>query len=111
MLNPSGGMGEAYEALLSDPRFIIGRLMQALTALLSADVPPMDATAQLLGDAIADAIAYRRRTCPQCAPEGVCAACWPGWRKASAYEGLWPALGIIEPVPARPRLSVAGDSR
>jgi hypothetical protein len=114
MLNPDGGTGERYRELASDPRYLIGRLSQALTALLSADIPPMDATAELLGQAIEDAIAYRRRTCPACereSPEtGICAGCWPSWRQANAYEGLSLSLGIIGD-PRPPRLRVAGSER
>jgi hypothetical protein len=47
--------------LESDSRYLIGRLQQALTALLERETPPLDATAQLLGEAIEDAICYRRR--------------------------------------------------
>ena len=110
MLNPDGGMGEKFRELENDPRFLIGRLMQALTALLSADIPPMDATAQLLGQAIQDAVAYRRRTCPQCAPEGICARCWPNWAQASAYEGLWLELGVIAD-DAKPPLRAVGSGQ
>lgn len=74
----------------------------------------MDATAQLLEQAIADAISYRRRTCHKCPPDGsgICAKCWPDWRQASAYEALWSELGIVADGPRRkPRLRVAGDAR
>lgn len=64
LLDPDGVTAENTRKLESDPRYLIGRLQQALTALLAAEVPPMDATAQLLGQAIEDAIAYRTRTCP-----------------------------------------------
>ena len=92
----------------------IGRLSQALTALLSADIPPMDATAELLGQAIADAISYRRRTCARCELEtesGVCAKCWPSWQQANAYEGLALSLGIIADLRPPPRLRAAGSER
>ena len=72
----------------------------------------MDATAELLGHALADAIAHRRRTCPACPVDGsgICADCWPSWRQANAYEGLALSLGIIgEPRP--PRLRVAGSGQ
>ena len=54
----------AIEGLENDPRYLIGRLSQALTALLERDVPPLDATAQLLSEAIEDATNYRRRVVP-----------------------------------------------
>jgi hypothetical protein len=97
---------KAADDLLTDPRYVIGRLHQALTALLSADVPPMDATAILLGEALRDAIAYRQQTCARCAPHGICAACWPHWRKADEYEALHGQLGIIASLTARPALSI-----
>jgi len=83
-----------------DPRYLIGRLTQALTTLLADDVPPPDATGQLLMDAIQDAIDYRQRTCPQCGPEGICDDCAPGWQLAERYSSLYGQLGLIG---ARPR--------
>jgi hypothetical protein len=59
----------------------------------------MDATAQLLDDAIHDAIACRHTTCPKCLPDEPCAECAENWRKALRYEGLWDALGIIGELP------------
>ena len=112
MLNPDGGMAERYRELASDPRYLIGLLSQALTALLAADIPPMDATAELLAEAVADAITHRRRTCPACPDDGsgICAKCWPSWLQANAYEGLALSLGIIcEPRP--PQLRLAGGSK
>jgi hypothetical protein len=95
----------AVEELESDPRYLIGRLSQALTALLKQEVPPLDATAQLLGEAIEDAATYRRRVCRNCPSEGVCARCAPDWRRAEAYEALWRELGLIGALPRpRPRL-------
>src|SRR5262245_24712354 len=47
-LCPDGIDTAPADELATDPRYIIGRLHQALTALLAADVPPMDATAVLL---------------------------------------------------------------
>ncbi len=102
--------GPVHE-LLTDPRYVIGRLHQALTALLCADVPPMDATANLLSEALQDAIAYRQPTCARCA-DGSCAACWPHWRKAGEYEALHSQLGLIDKLTARPALSlVSPDTR
>ena len=75
-------------------------------------MPPLDATAQLLGEAIEDAISYRRRKCAACPPDGMCSRCWPRWRQASAYEALWSELGIIaEERPPRPRAVADGDGR
>lgn len=95
----------AVEQLESDPRYLIGRLSQALTALLDREVPPLDATSQLLAEAIEDATRYRRRVCDKCPPEGVCVRCAPDWRRAEAYEALWRELGLIGEIPRpRPRL-------
>jgi hypothetical protein len=92
----------------ADPRYLIGRLAQALTMLLQPDLPPMDATAELLADAITDAAAYRRRCCPQCPAEGVCSRCAPDWERAARYEALHLELGLIDEWPQpRPRLEVA----
>jgi hypothetical protein len=89
-------------ALKSDPRYLIGRLSQVLTALLERDVPPMDATAQLLDEAIRDAIAYRRDRAYGCRCGDECDRCLPEGRRAQAYEGLWGQLGIIGELPPLP---------
>ena len=95
----------AYRELESDPRYLIGRLQQALTALLQREIPPLDATAALLAEAISDAIAYRSRTCPKCPGENICAGCMGNWHQAGLYEGLWRELGLIgEHPPLRPEL-------
>jgi hypothetical protein len=67
------GDSPALDELEADPQFVIGRLFQALTALLERDVPPMDATARLLDEAICDAIEHRRTTCPKCTADESCA--------------------------------------
>ncbi len=95
VLFPDDRPGSAAE-LDHDPRYLIGRLSQALTMLLERAMPPMDATAQLLCEAIGDAIDYRRACCPRCPADGICERCLPGWRKASAYEWLMNELGIID---------------
>ena len=105
-LCPDGASTRPADELLTDPRYVIGLLHQALTALLSADLPPMDATAILLCEALQDAIAYRQQPCPRCAPGGTCANCWPHWRKAGEYEALHSQLGIIGILAARPALSL-----
>ena len=75
----------------------------------------MDATAQLLEQAIADAISYQAPDVPWAArlmARASRAKCWPDWRQASAYEALWSELGIVADGPRRkPRLRVAGDAR
>lgn len=83
------------DELHSDPRYIIGRLFQALTALLEQDVPPMDATASLLDEAIRDGIEYRLGRSAACPCGAECDRCRAEGAKALAYEGLYDALGII----------------
>lgn len=107
----SGIFGFDYAAhrkldeLHCDPRHLIGRLSQALTALLEQDVPPIDATAQPLSDAITDAIEYRLSRAAVCQCGDSCERCLPDGRKAELYEGLYGALGIIaEKPPPRPEL-------
>ena len=114
VLNPDGISDENLHALETDPRYLIGRLQQALTALLAADVPPMDATARLLAEALEDAIRYRRRRCNACPPEGMCSKCWPNWQQASRYEALASELGVIDdlrPGKASLRAVADGDGR
>lgn len=100
-----GDDGAAVDELESDPRYLIGRLQQALTALLAQETPPLDATATLLAEAIEDAISYRERCCANCPPDGFCAKCAPSWRKAAEYEALWRELGLIGEIP-RPRATL-----
>ena len=79
----------ALGELHSDPRYLIGRLSQALTALLAADVPPMDATAQLLVEAIADAVRFRLGRTAACRCGDECGRCVPDSRRAQLYRGLY----------------------
>jgi hypothetical protein len=64
-----------FTGLRDDPRYLAGRLTQALTTLLAGDLPPMDARTGLLSQALADAIAWRqhrdRPPCTRCA-ESLC---------------------------------------
>ncbi len=88
---------EAAIALERDPRYVIGRLQQALTALLAAGLPPMDPQTGLLSQAIADAIAWRRheaRPCPKCA-ESLCGPCNTDRDQADRYHALARALGAV----------------
>jgi hypothetical protein len=106
--NLRGNMA-AYRELESDPRYLIGRLQQCLTALLQQEMPPLDATMTLLAEAIKDAIAYREHDCPKCPPEEPCAECAEDWNRAGRYEGLWRELGTIANFPPpRPKLKAAG---
>jgi hypothetical protein len=96
-------------ALDSDPRYVIGRLQQALTILLASDLPPMDTQTALLSQAIADAIAWRRhktRPCPNCA-ESLCGPCNADWDQADRYHALARALGAV----GEPRLPPTSEAR
>jgi hypothetical protein len=87
----------AVAALERDPRYLIGRLQQALTALLATDLPPMDPLTALLAQALADAIAWRQhhdRPCPRCA-ESLCDPCNADWDQADRYHILARALGAV----------------
>lgn len=95
----------AYREMESDPRYLIGRLQQALTALLQQEMPPLDATMILLAEAIEDAIEYRSGRCAKCGIEEPCAECTENWNRAGRYEGLWRELGTIANFPPpRPEL-------
>jgi hypothetical protein len=105
----------AVVALESDPRYLIGRFQQALTALLTTDLPPMDDTTSLLSQAIIDAISWRRhdgRPCDQCPgpfvtavsreplrprvlPPGLCEACNADGNQADRYHALARAIGAV----------------
>src|ERR1700683_2148880 len=56
-----------------DPRYLIGRLQQALTVLLEQELPPMDTQTALLSQALGDALAWRThkdRPCGTCEHSG-----------------------------------------
>jgi hypothetical protein len=93
----------ALAALEADPRYLIGRLQQALTALLAADIPAHDAVEQLMYDAIGDAVTYRQDRftgCPCGTPS--CDRRWPDYLLAVRYESLVRELGLLGPDPATP---------
>jgi hypothetical protein len=114
----SVGAGDARAsaviALESNPRYLIGRFQQALTALLTTDLPPMDNTTALLSQAIIDAISWRRhdgRHCDQCPgplapvalharrprslPSGLCEACDADGNQVDRYHALARAIGAV----------------
>jgi hypothetical protein len=91
----------AKTAIENGPRYLIGRLQQALTALLQRETPPLDATMTLLAEAIADAIDYRSHSCPKCRGEEPCADCTADYNRAGLYESLWRELGTIGELPKR----------
>ena len=103
-----GPAWQEVEALESDPRYLIGRLHQALSALLQADLPPMGAVDELLSDAIEDAVAYRTARWLACPCSEGCDRCQPDRRRSAEYEGLFGQLGLIgDWPPPPPRLVVS----
>jgi hypothetical protein len=107
---PSPALGDgtgvaAMTALEANPRFLIGRLQQALTTLLAGDLPPMDAQTRLLSEALADAITWRHhqgRPCPDCG-QSLCDPCNADWDQADRYHALAIALGAIGDFPPMSR--------
>jgi hypothetical protein len=90
-------------AVESNPRYLMGRLQQALTVLLAMDLPPMDALTSLLSQALADAIAWRQhmdRSCDNCG-QSLCAPCNADWDQADRYHALTRALGAVGDPPRR----------
>jgi hypothetical protein len=96
------GDSAAQDELENDPRYLIGRLQQCLTALLQQEMPPLDATMTLLAEAIEDAIDYRERRCVKCPDEQPCGECMESYHQAGLYEGLWRELGTIADFPPLP---------
>jgi hypothetical protein len=96
-------------ALENDPRYLIGRLQQALSVLLAADLPPMDPLTSLVSRAIGDAIAWREhhgRPCADCndTDDTPCPPCAADYDLADSYHALSRALGVLDnlPVVSRP---------
>jgi hypothetical protein len=99
-----------------DPRYLIGRLQQALTVLLEQDLPPMDTQTALLSQALGDALAWRThegRTCAACeqAGEECCGTCAADWAQADRYRELARALGAVDDLPTIARQCGATDPR
>jgi hypothetical protein len=94
----------AVAALQSDPRYVMGRLQQALTALLAVDLPPMDAQTALLSQALIDAIAWRRHDGRPCRDCGVslCESCNADGDQVDRYHALARALGAVGGGPPPP---------
>jgi len=96
--------GRAPVGLERDPRYLIGRLQQALTVLLEQDLPPMDAQTALLSQALGDALAWRThngRPCAACERSGedFCDPCASDWAQADRYHELARALGAVDDLP------------
>jgi hypothetical protein len=98
-----------------DPRYLIGRLQQALTVLLEQDLPPMDAQTALLSQALGDALAWRThegRPCAACDQdsEDFCDSCAGDWAQADRYHELARALGAVDSWPAIVRSCGSADA-
>ncbi len=93
---------DAMTALEADPRYLIGRLHQALTDLLAEDLPPMDTQTSLLSQALADAIAWRQHQCQPCrhCAQSLCRACTADWDQADHYHALALTLGAAGDLPS-----------
>jgi len=86
----------AMTTLETDPRYLIGRLQQAIAVLLSDDLSAMDPPTLLLSQALADAIAWRQDQCRPChCAESQCDACAANWDQADRYHGLALMLGAV----------------
>jgi hypothetical protein len=93
----------AATGLERDPRYVIGRLQQALTTLLADDLPPMDTQTSLLSQALGDAIAWRHhedRPCHHCT-DSLCDPCNADWDQADRYHLLARALGAVGDITPR----------
>jgi hypothetical protein len=91
----------ALTALGDDPRYLAGRLTQALAVLLAGDLPDMDPPTALLSRAIADAIAWRQhrdRPCDRCG-QSLCQQCGADWDQAGRYHVLALELGAVGDIP------------
>jgi hypothetical protein len=96
--------GNVLAKLASDPRYLTGRLQQAMTVLLADDLPPVDPQSALLSQALDDALAWRThqdRHCAQCDErrDELCAQCTADYDQASRYHELACALGVVGDVP------------
>jgi hypothetical protein len=96
--------GDVLAELASDPRYLVGRLQQAMTVLLEKDLPPVDPQSALLSQALDDALAWRThqdRQCVQCAElrDELCDECNADYDQASRYHELARALGVVGDIP------------
>jgi hypothetical protein len=96
--------GDVLAKLASDPRYLVGRLQQAMTVLLADDLPPVDPQSALLSQALDDALAWRThqdRSCAQCDElrDDLCDRCNADYDQASRYHELARALGVVGDIP------------
>jgi len=89
---------EALNRLEADPRYLVGRLQQAINVLMAPNLAPADPMTLLVSQAISDALSWRlhddRRPCPHCGDE-MCPACSADWDQADRYHELARALGAV----------------
>jgi hypothetical protein len=98
--------GDVLAKLASDPRYLVGRLQQAMTVLLADNLPPVDPQSALLSQALDDALAWRThqdRRCPECGDEwrdDLCDQCTADYDQANRYHELARALGVVGDIPS-----------
>lgn len=96
--------GDVLAKLANDPRYLVGRLQQAMAVLLADDLPPVDPQSALLSQALEDALAWRThqdRRCAQCDElrDELCDQCNADYDQASRYHELARALGVVGDIP------------
>jgi hypothetical protein len=96
--------GDVLAKLASDPRYLVGRLQQAMTVLLAGDLPPVDPQSAVLSQALEDALAWRThqdRRCARCDElrDELCDECNADYDQADRYHELARALGVVGDVP------------
>lgn len=97
--------GDVLAKMASDPRYLVGRLQQAMTVLLADNLPPVDPQSALLSQALDDALAWRThqgRHCAQCDElyDELCDQCTADYDQASRYHDLARALGVVGDIPS-----------
>jgi hypothetical protein len=96
--------GDVLAEMASDPRYLVGRLQQAMTILLANELPPVDPQSAVLSQALDDALAWRThqdRHCAQCDElrDELCDQCNADYDQAGRYHELARALGVVGDVP------------
>jgi hypothetical protein len=96
--------GDVLAKLASDPRYLVGRLQQAMTVLLAENLPPVDPQSAVLSQALDDALAWRThqdRHCARCDErrDELCDQCTVDYDQASRYHELARALGVVGDAP------------
>jgi len=88
----------ALTRLDNDPRYLVGRLQQAINVLMAPDLAPADQMTLLVSQAISDALSWRLRDdrdpCRHCGDE-MCPACSADWEQADRYHELARTLGAV----------------